>query len=103
MGKNELCRVVEVVGRTAIDFVPTVGEFASKTDAQLERGLQFDGIFNIESAFGRTPAPRRIRRCIRVSAYDPLLNERLQAAEGDLAVLILHKAVVRLQTLEPDA
>src|SRR6202008_2327871 len=101
--KNHAGGVVKVIGRAAIGLIPAVSEFASKTDAQLERRLQFDGIFRIESALGRTPAQRGIGWRIRVGAYDPLLNECLQAAEGDLTVLILHKAVVRLQALKPDA
>src|ERR1700687_2283048 len=81
-------------------FVPSIGGFAAEANAQLPGGRDFDHVFGIESAFDRTPRQRRVTRSVGVRAY-VALQECLQVAEGNLAVLILNEVVVGLQLLQP--
>src|SRR5207302_6222722 len=70
--KNHAGGVEAVVGRAAANLVPPIGEFSSKTDAELERGFQPNGIFHIERTFRGTPSQRRVQRRVGVRAYDEI-------------------------------
>ena len=82
-----------VVGRPAVRFVPAVGGFDAESDPQLQIRPQLDHILRETGAFERPPAERRRRRNYG-EGRDGALEERAQAAEGGLAVLVLRQVVI---------